>query len=92
MRITLMLLTLLLTACGTAQPEAIQPRAGGDLNTAQAACLEKGYQRGSYDYMVCYQNRPEVQQHARGGRISGMGIINANRSPRSYQGRSYPVE
>lgn len=87
-----MLLTLLLSACGTAEPAAIQPAAGGNLNTAEAACLEKGYKPGSYEFMVCYQNRAEVQQYARNGRIGGMAILNANRSPRAYAGRSYPVE
>lgn len=92
MRIALFMSLLLLSACSTAQPvNQIAPSAG-NVNAAQVRCLAKGNIRGSYAYDTCYRNSPEVQAWERRGRMSNLNIINANRSPNTYAGRSYPVE
>ena len=63
------------------------------MHAAQAYCLKRGLRPASYNYDVCYKNRPEVQAYERNGRLSNAGIILKNRSVySSYRGRSYPVE
>ena len=92
MRIILFFSLIFLSACAaTDQPSEVGSQRPSS-RAAQAYCLTKGYQRDSFEYNVCYQNRPEVQDYERRVRLSSMAIINNNRSPRAYYGRSYPVE
>ncbi len=93
MRIALMSFSLIvLSACSTGEPVESTTMSGSNLNTAQVRCLSKGNVRGTYDYDVCYRNSPEVQSWERRGRMNNLNIINKNRSAKTYQGRSYPVE
>ncbi len=92
MRITLLFLVLALSACSTAQPVTQASYAPPNIKVAEAACRKKGYDQTSFEYSVCYGNRPEVQAYTRNQRISDLAIINKNRSGGKAGGRSYPVE
>lgn len=81
-----------LSACSTARPVAQGTNTPPDLKAADAACRKKGYEQSSFEYSVCYGNRPEVQAHGRNKRISDLAIITSNRSGNMPGGRSYPVE
>lgn len=92
MRIALLISLLFLAGCSTGAPVNQIAPSSGNMNAAQVRCLSKGNVRGSYAYETCYRNSPEVQAYERRGRMNNLNIINANRSPNTWQGRSYPVE
>ncbi len=93
MRIALLLSLLFLAGCAAGKPvDDGHGRGRYDLSGAEEYCLNKGYGRNSYDYAACYANQPQVQAWERDGRMNGLNILRANRSPRNYGGRSYPVD
>ena len=92
MRIAALLSLCLLTACASGAPVANVPASSPSIYAAQKFCLDKGYEPASFEYDVCYRNRPEVQAQGRSQRLNSMNVIHDNRSPRTYRGRSYPVQ
>ncbi|MBU6234822.1 MAG: hypothetical protein KGQ41_03170 [Alphaproteobacteria bacterium] len=82
---------LLLAGCASAPSDVAYTRASGPAN-AQMYCLSKGYERGTFDYDTCYNNRPETQARERNGRLGTLAILRENKSPRSGKTRSLPVE
>jgi hypothetical protein len=91
MRIVSLFFLLFLASCGGNPGPDIASGQPGNLNDAQAYCLTKGYAYSSFDFNVCYNNRPQVQEAARNARLASMSIITQNRSTVSSD-RSVPVE
>ncbi len=91
MRIALLLSVLLLSACATTETPYQATSQVGNLKTAQAYCLSRGYVRGTYDYESCYNEQPAVEAHERTERLTSLRIIRTCKSPMRSLAHSLPV-
>ena len=92
MRIVILLPLVFLAACSHPQTEYVMSQKDPATRTAKGYCMSKGYVPGTFDYAVCYKNRPEIQAYERSSRLTTLAIINNNRSPAAGSSKSYPVE